>query len=67
MVKSQNEKRGADLTKARLFYSNGHVAAYDDQKMAYAVWLGQPKGVHVAFRGKGDETPVYSHDYADKL
>jgi hypothetical protein len=65
-VAKQNAKKAADLTKARLFHLNGEVSTFDDQKLAYEVWLALPKGVRVAFRGKGDAMPVYSHSYADK-
>ena len=54
-------------TKARLFYPDGRIVEYDDPKMAYAVWLGLPKGVRAAFRGANDETPVYPHDYVDRM
>lgn len=59
-------KKGADLTKARLFYSDQQVECYSDQKLAYQIWLSLRKGIRCAFRGIGDATPVYSHDYADR-
>jgi hypothetical protein len=52
--------------KARIYYRNGRISEYDDQREAYAVWLALPKGVRAAFRGRGDTTPVYSHDYVDR-
>lgn len=55
-----------DLTKARLFYSDGRVESYDSDATAYLVWLSMPRGVRIAFRGKGDDTPVYSWDKVDK-
>lgn len=64
-LEKKNAERAADLTKARLFYSNGDVSTYADQSLAYQVWLAMPKGVRVAFRGINDATPVYSHDYVD--
>lgn len=56
-----------DTTKARLFFPNGRIDEFDDQKLAYALWLGLGKGVRAAFRGKNDLTPVYSHDYVDRM
>jgi len=53
--------------KARLYFTDGRIVTYDDQRLAYAVWLALPKGMKVAFRGRGDTTPVYWHDYVDKL
>jgi hypothetical protein len=58
--------KAADVAKARLFYSNGHVATFKTNQEAYALWLAMPKGYRIAFRGIGDSTPVYSQDYADK-
>jgi len=55
-----------DISKARLFYPDGAVETYDNQKLAYEIWLGSRKGIRIAFRGKGDKTPVYSWDYLDK-
>ena len=52
-----------DTTKARIFYRDGSIVEYEDQSLAYAVWLALPKHIPVAFRGKDDPTPVYSHDY----
>lgn len=57
--------------KARLYirWKNGHeeVREYDDQSLAYAVWLALPKGVRAAFRGADDSSPVYSWNYVDRL
>lgn len=55
-----------DTTKARLFYSDGEVAEYDDQALAYQIWLAMPRGVKIAFRGKDDTRPVYSWDCVDR-
>ncbi len=55
-----------DLDQARIFYPDGRIVRYDDQKLAYSVWLALDKGVRAAFRGRGDATPVYPHDYVDK-
>lgn len=56
-----------DISKARLIYPGDRVYHYDDQKLAYAIYLESPKGVRIAFRGAGDKTPVYNHDYRDRL
>jgi hypothetical protein len=61
-----DRRNAEDLTKARLFFRDGSVNTYADQKLAYAIWLGLPNGVCCAFRGIGDATPVYSHDYVDR-
>ena len=55
-----------NLDKARIFYPDGSIVEYDDQKLAYAIWLALDKGIRAAFRGAGDKTPVYSHDLVDK-
>lgn len=52
---------------ARIFYLDGRIVEYTDQKLAYSVWLSLSKGVKAVFRGANDETPVYSHDYVDRL
>ena len=52
---------------ARLYFADGSVDRYDDQRLAFAVWLGLPRGVRVAFRGKGDNCPVYPWDRVDRL
>ena len=53
--------------KARILYPDGRVSEYDDQRLAYAVWLGLPLGIRCAFRGAGDNRPVYPHDYVDQM
>ena len=58
--------RNINTAKARLYYPDGRVEHYADGCLAYAVWLALPRGVRCAFRGAGDQRPVYSHDYADK-
>ena len=50
----------------KLYYNDGQVVEYADQTLAYEIWLASPKGIRIAFRGEGDERPVYSWDYADK-
>jgi hypothetical protein len=54
-------------TTARIFHPNGRVDHFQDQALAYALWLGLPKGVRAAFRGANDSTPVYPWDYVDAL
>ena len=54
-----------DTRKARVSFPDGRVTHYDDQKLAYAVWLALPRGTRAAFRGANDPRPVYPWDYAD--
>ena len=54
------------MDKAQIYWSDGTVSTYENQTLAYAVWLGVRKGIRCAFRGKGDNRPVYSWDYVDK-
>jgi len=54
-----------DVRKARLYFPDDRVTQYDDQKLAYAVWLALPKGTRAAFRGTNDTRPVYPWDYTD--
>jgi hypothetical protein len=56
-----------NVRKARLYFPNGRVSHFDNQALAYAVWLSLPKGVRSAFRGKKDPTPVYPWDHVDAL
>ncbi len=56
-----------DTHKARIYYTGGRVQHWDDQALAFAVWLGLPKGVRAAFRGANDTRPVYTWDYVDAL
>lgn len=51
--------------ESRIYYTDGHTEQYDDQKLAYAVWLSLPRGVRAAFRGAGDNRPVYPWDYVE--
>ena len=62
-----NSVDSIDVRKARLHFPDGRVTHYDDQKVAYAVWLSLPKGCRSAFRGANDARPVYPWDYADVL
>src|ERR1035441_6253999 len=54
-----------DPRKARVCFPDGRVTHYEDQKLAYALWLALPKGTRAAFRGANDTRPVYPWDYAD--
>ena len=60
-------KGETDCSKARLYFPSGRVVHYDEQKLAYIVWLQLPKGIRVAFRGANDNTPVYPWSYVDAL
>jgi hypothetical protein len=53
--------------KARIYRSDGSVTEFEDQQLAYFIWLNAPKGVRLAFRGKGDTRPVYPWNYVDQL
>ena len=55
--------RRVDTGKARLYFTDDTVISYDDQRMAYAVWLALPKDTRVAFRDAGDRRPVYQWDF----
>jgi len=54
-----------DTRKARLYFSDGQVDHYDDQQLAFAIWLALPEGVYAAFRGANDASPVYAWDCVD--
>jgi hypothetical protein len=56
-----------NFQKARLYFPDGRVNHFDDQKLAYAVWLALPKGVRAAFRGTNDARPVHPWDHADAV
>ena len=51
--------------KARLYYLDGRIEHYNDQKLAFAVWLALPKGVRAPFRGANDNRPLYPWSYVD--
>jgi hypothetical protein len=57
-IASINAASGADITKARLFFKDGQVVSYADDEAAVQACRGLPSGCRVAFRGKGDATPV---------
>ena len=52
-----------DVTKARLYYPDGTVDHFDNQQLAYAIYLAIDVGGRVAFRGRNDTEPVYAWDY----
>lgn len=56
-----------DTKKARLFYSGGSRDEFHNQQLAYEIYMGARKGVRIAFRGKGDTTPVYPWELVDRL
>jgi hypothetical protein len=51
--------------KACLHFADGRIQQFNDQQLAYAIWLALPKGVHAAFRSAKDRRPVYAWDYVD--
>jgi len=51
---------------ARIYFRDGRVLTFQDQRLAYQTWLSLPRGIGAAFRGKGDSRPVYAWDYADQ-
>lgn len=51
---------------ARIYYRDGRVSEFSDEKLAYQTWLALPRGIRAAFRGKGDQRPVYAWDCVDK-
>jgi hypothetical protein len=57
--------RSHNPRKARLYFPDGRAEEFDDQKLAYAVWLALPKGIRAAFRGAKDARPVYPWDCVD--
>ena len=60
-------KSHIDARKARVCFLDGRATQFEDQKLAYAVWLALPKGNRAAFRGANDPRPVYRWDYVDDL
>jgi hypothetical protein len=56
-----------DVRKTRIFYPDGRVVPYDDQRLAFSVWIDLPKGTRAAIRSPNDATPVHSCDYIDKV
>jgi hypothetical protein len=55
----------ADPGQARIYFADGRVERFSDQKLAFVIWLALPKGVKAAFRGADDQRPVYPWDYVD--
>jgi len=51
---------------ARIYFHDGRVEEFENQQLAYLVWLSLPRGTRAAFRGKGDSRPIHTWDYADK-
>lgn len=63
-----SEKQATDDTSfARIFICEGRNIRLCSQTLAYALWLGLPRGIRAAFRGARDRRPVYPWDYADML
>jgi len=55
------------LSKARIYFPDGWIEQFDNQALAYAVWLALPEETHAAFRGINNGLPVYPWDYVDNL
>ena len=51
---------------ACIHFRDRRVLKFQDQRLAYQTWISLPRGARAAFRGKGDNRPVYAWDYADK-
>ena len=51
--------KNADTTQARLYWADGQVSHYRDQRLAYAIYIGMPKETRIAFRGAGDKLEVF--------
>ena len=51
---------------ARLHFADGRISTFRDQTLAYQTWLSLPRGVRAAFRGQGDNRPVYPWDFANQ-
>lgn len=56
-------KTGKRTDCARIFFADGGVSTFDNDAMAYSVWLALPKSTRAAFRGIGDTRAVEPHDY----
>jgi hypothetical protein len=54
-----------NIRQARIYYAGGGIEHYDNQTLAFAVWLTLPKGIRAAFRATNDTRPVYPWDYVD--
>jgi len=50
----------------RIYYADGRISPFNDQRLAYTTWLSFVRGTRAAFRDKGDSRPVYAWDYTDK-
>jgi hypothetical protein len=51
-----------DTAKARIFWPDGRIEHFDDQQMAYRLYIGLPPKFRCAFRGKHDARPVHPGD-----
>ena len=54
-----------DAREARIYFPDGRVDTYADQKLAFTMWLTLPEGIRAAFRGANDVRLVYSWGYVD--
>ena len=67
IANSQNPaKTKPQKPTARLHFADGRISTFRDQALAYQTWLSLPRGVRAAFRGKGDNRPVYPWDFANQ-
>lgn len=62
------EKRVADRQKdkPRVYFADGTAEVFDDACVALAYYFRLPKGTRAAFRGEGDETPLFEWSYVDR-
>ena len=56
----------ADTSKARLYFMDS-VSHYEDQSLAYFVYIHLPHGIRCAFRGAGDTRPVEPWQLVDRM
>ena len=52
-----------DVAKARVYFRDGCIMHFEDQRQAYQFWLNLAPCVRAAFRGAQDITPVLPWDY----
>ena len=52
-----------NAVKARVYFRNGRIVIFEDQRLAYQFWLNIAPSVRAAFRGAQDITPVLPWDY----
>lgn len=67
-IDRQPETIPTDTTRPRVLVrwpKLGTIEAihFDDQRSAYAYWLGLPRDIRAAMRNAGETLPVRSHDF----